>query len=1154
MQVVKRNGQREDVSFDKILNRVRNRSEGLKVEPVLIAQKVVAGLCDGITTRELDRLLIETAAVLAPEHPDYDKLAAAIAASALHKETPDSFWDAWKALHDVGVLSDQFMWDARALRAKELESIIDYSRDFNFSYFGFKTLESKYLLGIVDTSSRKRLADGSWASERKIVERPQSLFLRVAIGICGDNIAEVKKLYDYLSLGYYTHATPTLFNAGTNRPQMSSCFLISTRSDSLEGIYDTDKECALISKNSGGVGLWIHNVRADGAVIQSSQRFSDGIIPMLRHANATFRYVNQGGKRRGSAAIYLEPWHADIEAFLDLRKNTGDDERRCHDLFTALWVPDLFMKRLQENGKWTLFSPDEAPGLFDCYGEDFEKLYERYEAEGLGRKTIKASDLMKRICSAQKETGTPYMLYKDAANRKSNQKNLGTIKSSNLCFTGDTLVAVADGRNAVSIQKLAEEGGEFLVYSAKKRKQLKRGVKGGGVQHRGAWQAEIKEAVAFKTGTRKVIAVRLSNGDVIRCTPDHRIALLDGGYIEAKDSLNSELASFYTVNYDMFAYRYINGVSSASNKQSVMLWNYYNPENGAESGYHIDHINKHHRPFDAIENLQKLTRDDHFEKTALETSGSNNAVFKIRDLETYRENKRRLALGKKNRKYCGLDNYELIELGKTMLKAIGDINSTIYIENAKKFDDRAPLALSNYRFGGSWAEFLRYVREEAEYDGRYEVELDQLKSSRSTDEMRLEYIRKHFLEYQPNGDIYERGLRVTEIFDLGEEDVYDLTVQDNHNFYIITSSEDDNYLNCQGVLVHNCTEIIEYSSAEETAVCNLASICLPKFVADGGYDFESLRQVAYDATINLNHVIDKNFYPTPATRNSNLKHRPIGIGVQGLADTFMKMRLPYDSTEARKLNHEIFETIYLGAMQASVDLAEKNGPYESFYGSPLSKGLFQFDLWKGEHEVPLRYQAEWEHLRGRVKMYGARNSLLLAPMPTASTSQIFDNFEAFEIHTSNLYKRETLAGEFVVINKHLVNHLQELGLWDRRMMDQIITNNGSVQQILRIPEDVRKIYRTVWEVSQKVVIDMATDRAVFVCQSQSMNIHMANPSIDQLASLHLYAWKRGLKTGMYYLRTKAAKESVKVTVSEQIANDATACSIDNPEACDVCSS
>jgi ribonucleoside-diphosphate reductase alpha chain len=780
MRVVKRNGSTEEVSFDKILNRVRNHAKGLQVEPVLIAQKVVAGLYDNVTTRETDRLLIETAASLAPEHPDYDKLASAIAASALHKETPDDFIQAWKDLYSVGVLSDDFMETVESL-GDDLRSVIDYDRDFTFSYFGFKTLESRYLLGIIDKSKRKKLADGSWSAERKVLERPQTLFLRIAVSICGVDLNEVKKLYDYLSLGYYTHATPTLFNAGTARPQMSSCFLIAMKDDSLEGIYDTDKECALISKNSGGVGMWVHNVRADGAVINSSQRFGDGLIPMLRHVNATFRYVNQGGKRRGSAAIYLEPWHADIEDFIDIRKTTGDDERRCHDLFPAMWIPDLFMKRLENNEDWTLFSPDEAPDLHEVWGEEFEKLYTKYEQEGRGRKTVKASELMRRIAMSQKETGTPYMLYKDAANKKSNQQNLGTIKSSNLC-----------------------------------------------------------------------------------------------------------------------------------------------------------------------------------------------------------------------------------------------------------------------------------------------------------------------------------------------------------------------------------TEIIEYSSAEETAVCNLASICLPKFVKNGGIDVEHLRQVAYDATVNLNRVIDKNYYPTPATENSNEKHRPIGIGVQGLADAFMMLRIPYDSPEARELNRSMFETIYLGSMQASIDLAEKYGAYESYDGSPLSRGLLQFDLWG--YKGPLTWEEHWKTVREKLKKHGARNSLLLAPMPTASTSQIFDNYEAFEIHTSNLYKRETLAGEFVVVNKHLVKHMQELGLWNRKMVNKIISSNGSVQGIEEIPEDVRKIYKTVWETSQKVVIDMAADRGVFICQSQSMNIHMANPTLDQIASLHLYAWKKGLKTGMYYLRTKAAKESVKVTVQEQKANDVTACSIDNPEDCVVCSS
>lgn len=780
MQVVKRNGEKEDVSFDKILNRVKNKSLNLKVDAFAIAQKVVAGLYDGVSTKETDRLLIETSAALATEHTDYDKLAAAIAVSSLHKETPDDIWDCWNKLNAAGVISNRFLNDCREL-GDSVYKIIDYDRDYLLSYFGFRTLESRYLLGIVDKSKRKKLSDGSWSVESKILERPQSLFLRVAIGVCGSDFEEVKKLYDYMSMGYYTHATPTLFNAGTVRPQMSSCFLIAMKDDSLEGIYDTDKECAMISKNAGGVGMWVHNVRADGSIINSSQRFGDGLIPMLKHTNSTFRYVNQGGKRKGSAAIYLEPWHADIEDFIDIRKTTGDDDRRCHDLFPALWVPDLFMKRLESNEDWTLFSPDEAPGLYDTYGEEFEKLYKKYESEGRGRKTIKASFLMKKIASSQKETGTPYMCYKDAANKKSNQRNLGTIKSSNLC-----------------------------------------------------------------------------------------------------------------------------------------------------------------------------------------------------------------------------------------------------------------------------------------------------------------------------------------------------------------------------------TEIMQFSSADETAVCNLASICLPKFVNGNDFDLKKLRDVAYDVAKNLNKVIDLNYYPTEASKNSNLKHRPIGIGVQGLADVFMMLRVSYDSYRAKLLNREIFETIYLGAMQASVDLAKKYGPYESFDGSPLSLGLFQFDLWG--YKGPLTWEKEWSDLRSDVKRYGARNSLLLAPMPTASTSQIFDNYEAFEIHTSNIYKRETLAGEFAVVNKHLVKHLTELGLWSKETVNQIIAANGSIQGIKEIPEDVRNIYRTVWETSQKVVIDMSADRAPFICQSQSLNIHMANPSVDQIASLHMYAWKSGLKTGMYYLRTKAAKDSVKVTVQEQKANDATSCSIDNPDDCIVCGS
>lgn len=788
MEVIKRDGSRERVKLDKILSRVKRQCYGLDMdflEPMEVAKKVIHGLYDGITSNELDTLAAETAASLTPTHPDYSILAARICVTSLHKRTPKSFSQVIKQLYeyvdpktglDAPMIADD-VYEIIMNNAKEIDSQIIHERDLNYDYFGFKTLEKSYLLKMNGLPA----------------ERPQQLLMRVAIGIHKEDLESAFKTYDLMSQGYFTHATPTLFNAGTRRPQLSSCFLVAMADDSIQGIYKTLSDVAQISKNAGGLGIHIHNVRGTGAYIKGTNGTSNGIVPMLKVFNETARYVDQGGgRRKGSFAMYLEPWHCDIEDFLPLRKNHGKEEMRARDLFLALWIPDLFMERVKEGGQWTLFSPDEAPGLSDAYGDEFKKLYEKYESEGRGRKTLDAQDIWYKIIDAQIETGVPYMLYKDAANLKSNQKNLGTIKSSNLC-----------------------------------------------------------------------------------------------------------------------------------------------------------------------------------------------------------------------------------------------------------------------------------------------------------------------------------------------------------------------------------TEIIEYSDDKETAVCNLASIALPKFVTGKKrlkYDFEALKDIAYTATVNLNRVIDVNFYPTKETRNSNMKHRPIGIGVQGLADTFAMLKIPYDSEEAKKMDRDIFEAIYYGAMCASVDLAEKEGPYSSFKGSPLSKGLFQFDLW---NESPSD-RWDWESLRERVKKHGAKNSLLLAPMPTASTSQILGNNECFEPFTSNIYIRKTLSGEFPVVNKHLVKDLINLGIWDEELRDRIIINNGSVQEIREIPDDLKEIYKTAWEMSQKVIIDHAAERAPFICQSQSMNLFVMDANFAKLSSAHFYAWDKGLKTGSYYIRTKAATTAIKglgVDVSritnpkteEENMQDLT-CSIDNPDDCIACGS
>ncbi|MBL7915119.1 MAG: ribonucleoside-diphosphate reductase subunit alpha [Bacteroidia bacterium] len=792
MIVVKRDGRRETVKFDKITSRIQRLCYGLSpehVEPVQVAIKVIEGIYDGVTTSELDNLAAEIAASLTTKHPDYALLASRIAISNLHKNTKKSFSETMRDLHDYidpktnlhASLIAEDVFKIINDNADLLDSTIIYDRDFGYDYFGFKTLEKSYLLKV----------------NGKVVERPQHMLMRVAVGIHKEDVNAAIETYNLMSERWFTHATPTLFNAGTPKPQLSSCFLLSMKGDSIEGIYDTLKQCAQISQSAGGIGLSIHNIRATGSYIRGTNGTSNGIVPMLRVFNDTARYVDQGGgKRKGSFAIYLEPWHADVFDFLELKKNHGKEELRARDLFFALWVCDLFMKRVEEEGDWSLFCPNEAPGLSDCYGKEFELLYERYEAEGKARKVVKARELWAAILESQIETGTPYMLYKDACNEKSNQKNLGTIKSSNLC-----------------------------------------------------------------------------------------------------------------------------------------------------------------------------------------------------------------------------------------------------------------------------------------------------------------------------------------------------------------------------------TEIVEYTDKDEVAVCNLASISLPRFVIDGKFDHQKLFDITYVVTKNLNKIIDVNYYPVPEAKRSNMRHRPIGIGVQGLADAFILMRLPFDSEGARALNREIFETIYYAAMTASKDLAKIDGAYETFPGSPLSKGIFQFDMWN----VTPSNRWEWDVLKDEVMKHGARNSLLLAPMPTASTSQILGNNECFEAYTSNIYTRRVLSGEFVVVNKHLLLDLVNMGLWNNDLKNKIIASNGSVQSIPEIPEDIKELYKTVWEIKQKAILDMAADRGAFICQSQSLNIFIPDANFAKLSSMHFYAWKKGLKTGMYYLRTKAAVDAIKFTVDSSylkqpgtnntekpLVNETAlaevSCSIDNPDDCLACGS
>ncbi|MCY1223347.1 Ribonucleoside-diphosphate reductase 1 subunit alpha [compost metagenome] len=754
MYVVKRDGHREPVMFDKITDRIKKLCYGLNdlVDPVKVAMRVIEGLYDGVTTSELDNLAAETAASMTIAHPDYAQLAARIAISNLHKNTTKSFSETMKEMffyvnprtnQEAPLLSEE-VYNVIQENAAFLDSHVIYNRDFNYDYFGFKTLERSYLLKI----------------NGKIVERPQHMLMRVAVGIHLNDLDAVLETYDLMSKKFFTHATPTLFNAGTPKPQMSSCFLLAMQDDSIDGIYDTLKQTAKISQSAGGIGLSIHNVRATGSYIRGTNGTSNGIVPMLRVFNDTARYVDQGGgKRKGSFAIYIETWHADIFEFLDLKKNTGKEEMRARDLFFAMWTSDLFMKRIQEDSTWTLMCPNECPGLYDIYGDEFEALYTSYEAQGKGRKTIKARELWEKILESQIETGTPYMLYKDAANRKSNQKNLGTIRSSNLC-----------------------------------------------------------------------------------------------------------------------------------------------------------------------------------------------------------------------------------------------------------------------------------------------------------------------------------------------------------------------------------TEIMEYTSKDEIAVCNLASLSLPMFVENGKFNHDLLYSVTKRVTRNLNKVIDRNYYPVQEAENSNLRHRPVGLGVQGLADAFILLRMPFTSDEAKKLNQEIFETLYFAAVTASMEMAKEEGPYSTFEGSPISQGEFQYNLW-GLKDEELSGRWDWVSLRKEVMENGVRNSLLVAPMPTASTSQILGNNEAFEPYTSNIYTRRVLSGEFIVVNKHLLEDLVKLGLWNEDLKQEIMRHNGSVQNIDAIPQDLKELYKTVWEMSMKDIIDMSRQRGYFIDQSQSLNLFMQDANYAKLTSMHFYAWQSGLKTGMYYLRTKSAVDAIKFTLN-----------------------
>lgn len=873
MRVTKRSGKTEEMKFDKVTRRISNLSDGLSksVDCSRVAQQVCSQMYDGIHSHEIDTLSAEVCVGLITEDPDYEVLATRIVASNLQKICPGTFLAAMRKLRAAGVVTDEVV----EVAAQVKDAIVP-DRDFDFGYFGLKTLEKGYLQRV----------DG------QVVETPQYMFMRVAIGIHGTDLPSVHETYYHLSNGLFTHATPTLFNAGTPRPQMSSCYLLSNKGDDLGKIYETITEAAQISKWAGGIGVHISDVRAKGSRIKGTNGASDGIIPMLRVYNATARYVNQAGKRKGSIAVYLEPWHADVMDFLELRLNQGDEEARCRDLFLALWIPDLFMQRVEEGGNWSLMCPSECPGLNEVYGEEFNELYLKYESEGRARKSVPAADVWKAIIKSQVETGNPYMLYKDSVNRKNGQKNLGIIKSSNLCVAPETKILTRDGYQTISELK----DRDVDVWNGE----------------------EWSPVVVRQTGVdQKLLTVTTSLGFSLRCTPYHKFYLDDGSVVEAREL-----------------------------------------KPGA----------------------QLLSHD------------------------------------------------------------------------------------------------------------------------------------------MPDGS--ERKQNVESIVDLGESaDTFCFTEHKRHMGVF------------NGILTSQCVEIMEKSSPDETAVCNLASIALPKYVRDGKFDHRRLHNVTKMVTKNLNKVIDRNFYPTEPARNSNMRHRPIGIGVQGLADTFLLCNLAFDSDEARTMNAHIFETIYHAALEASHELALIDGSYESFVGSPASVGTLQFDMWPTPAKFSGRY--DWDKMKRKIQEGGLRNSLLVAPMPTASTAQILGNNEAFEPYTSHIYLRRTLAGEFVVVNKHLVKELQSMNLWNPHTKDIIVRAGGSIQNIKELPDEMKRKYKTVWELSQKVIIDMAADRGHFIDQSQSMNLFVESPTLAKLSSMHMYAWKSSLKTGMYYLRSKAKSRPIQFSLEPE---------------------
>ena len=1043
MYVTKRDGVREIVSFDKILRRIKTLGQevNIKINYTALVMKVIDQLYDGISTTKIDELSAEQCAAMASIHMDYNILAGRISVSNHHKNTTNSFVNAMTELYSFldkhgrqSPLVSQELYEIVCKYPAQLEELVVHDRDYLIDYFGFKTLDRSYLMKI----------------NKRTVERPQYMWLRVAIGIHGDNFDKIKQTYEYMSQKYFTHATPTLFNSGTPHPQLSSCYLLSMENDSIDGIFNTLKDCALISKWAGGIGLHIHNVRAKGSHIRGTNGSSNGIVPMLRVFNNTAKYVDQGGgKRNGSFAIYLEPWHADIESFLQMRKNHGDEELKARDLFYALWIPDLFMERIKADENWTLMCPDECPGLSDVYGDEFVELYTRYEKEGKGRTSVKARQLWFQVLDAQMETGTPYLLYKDACNKKSNQKNIGTIKSSNLCVAPETQILTDKGH--IEIQSVA--GQKVNVWNGE----------------------EYSEVEVFQTGENKeLMEVYTDDGSILTCTPYHKFFIQnsynkkDIKLVEAKDLKEGD-------KIQKCEYPVIDGIETMNNAY--------------ERGFFCGDSTSSNQPsFDKFSVPMTVTLANKLEWFAGYCDSAGKITKSILTHEIHMSSIHR----------------DFLMDVKRMLQTCG-INPRLRDDNAD---------------GNKYTSLLLTV-----CDFRKLTELG--------------FSSKHQLEIPSaylSSRVSNQYIKILETKTLERRDATFCFTEPKLHAGIFN-----------GILTSQCTEIIQVSDEKESAVCNLASIALPAFISktDGTFDFEKLHTISRVVTYNLNRVIDVNFYPTEKTRISNMRHRPIGIGVQGLADVFMMMDMPFASESARLLNRRIFETIYHAALEESCELAKTEGAYETFAGSPASQGILQFDMWD---VIPEEGRYDWSALKTEIQKHGLRNSLLLAPMPTASTSQILGYNECIEPITSNIYNRRTLAGEFILANKYLMQDLMKLELWNEKIKNNIIANHGSVQHIDIIPPEIREKYKTVWEIPMRALIDMAADRGAYVCQSQSLNLWLEDPTYSNLTSMHFYSWSKGLKTGIYYLRRRGRHQAQQFTIEpEKKKNDST------EEVCEMCS-